>query len=63
MEEFIVSNDELKKLFKDKKLVDTDKGWFYEDKEVIISAIHKIEPKYLLDKANSQSYRITPKNN
>ncbi|MEA3383131.1 MAG: hypothetical protein U9Q20_00455 [Campylobacterota bacterium] len=61
MEEFIVSNDELKQLFKDKKMIDSGKGWLYEGKEIEISAIHEIEPKYMLDKAKSEQYRITPK--
>ncbi len=61
MEELIVSNDELKEMFEKKEMIDTGKGWFYKKKEIIISAIHEVEPKYLLDKARSQQYRITEK--
>ncbi len=61
MEEFVVTSEELKKLFDDKVMVDTGKGWFYKGIEIQLAAIHKIEPKYLLDKARSQSYRIIPK--
>ena len=61
MEEFVVSNDELKQMFENKEMVDTGKGWFYKGIEIQIAAIHEQEPKYLLDKARSQNYRIMPK--
>ncbi|MEA2049242.1 MAG: hypothetical protein U9O56_00695 [Campylobacterota bacterium] len=63
MEEMIVSSDELKEMFEKKEMKDTGKGWFYKDVEINISAIHEIEPKYMLNKAKSQKYRITPKKN
>lgn len=61
MEEIILSKDELKKLFKDKKIVDTGKGWFYNNKEIDIIAIHTVEPKYLLDIARADFYKIKEK--
>ncbi|MEA3352956.1 MAG: hypothetical protein U9Q33_03955 [Campylobacterota bacterium] len=57
-EELELTNDELKKLFIDKKIVDTGKGWYYEGKEIEILAVHKLETKYLRDVANSNSYKI-----
>jgi len=61
MEELVVSNEELKQMFEDKEMVDTGNGWFYKGVEIQLAAIHDQEPKYLLDKAKSQNYRIIPK--
>lgn len=61
MEEIILSKDELKKLFKEKKIIDTGKGWFYNNKEIDIIAIHEVEPKYLLDIARAEFYKIKEK--
>jgi hypothetical protein len=62
MEEFIVSNDELKMMFEKKEIQDTSNGWYYKDQEVEILAIHKTEPKYLLDITRAEYYKIRPKN-
>lgn len=56
--EFIVTRDELKKMFREKQMIDTGKGWQYKGKRVDIAAIHTIEPKYLLDIARAENYRI-----
>ena len=58
MEDIIVTSDELKQMFKDKEILDTNKGWFYDDKEVEIIAMHNVEPKYLKEIANAQTYKI-----
>ncbi|MEA3290450.1 MAG: hypothetical protein U9Q04_09760 [Campylobacterota bacterium] len=58
MEELILSSDELKKLFIDKEIVDSGKGWFYNGKEIEIIAVHKLETKYVNDIANSENYKI-----
>jgi hypothetical protein len=60
-EELILTKDELKKLFADKKIKDTGKGWFYNDKEIEIIALHTVEPKYLLDLARAEYYKIKEK--
>lgn len=56
--EFIVTNDELKEMFIKKEMVDTGKGWIYKGKKVDIAAIHTVEPKYLLDIARAENYKI-----
>jgi len=58
MEDIVVTNEELKQMFKDGEIVDTNKGWFYDDKEIEIIAIHEIEPKYLKEIANAQKYKL-----
>ena len=58
MEELTVSDDELKKLFKDKEIVDTNNGWFYQGKEVEIVAIHDKEVKYVTDMFRAKFYKI-----
>lgn len=60
-EELVLSSDELKKLFKNKEILDTGKGWVYKGKEVDIIAIHKVEPKYLQDLARAEFYKIKQK--
>ena len=61
MEELIVSNDELKKMFEDKKLLDTDKGWFWEGDEVDIFAMHTKEPKHVMDITRTDFYKLVKK--
>ena len=58
MEELIVSSDELKQLFKDKKLLDTNDGWFLNGKEIEIIAIHKIEVKHVMDMTRADFYKL-----
>jgi len=58
MEEFIVSKEELHKMFKRKEILDTNKGWYYKGKEVEIIAIHQIEKKYLQDMMHADKYKI-----
>jgi len=63
MDELIVSNEELKALFKDQILRDTPKGWFYKDTEIDIIAIHKKESKHITDITNAQNYKLKKKEN
>jgi len=56
--EIIVSKDELKDMFKNKQILDTGKGWFYDDKEIEIIAIHDIEVKYLNDMLKADFYKL-----
>jgi len=60
MEEFTVSKEELHELFQKKVLKDTHKGWFYNNQEIEIIAIHNLEVKYLKDMMNAEFYRIKP---
>jgi len=59
--EFTVSKEELTSLFKEKKLQDRNNGWFYEDKEVDIIALHNKETKYISNIFNADYYRIKKK--
>ena len=61
MEELIVTSDELKQLFRDKILRDTDKGWFYKDTQIDIIAIHKQETKHIRDITESEKYKLRKK--
>jgi predicted methyltransferase len=61
MEELIVSSEELKQLFQEKRMLDTDKGWFLDDEEVHIYALHKQEPKYISDITNAEFYKLVKK--
>jgi len=45
-------------MFEKKELKDTNKGWYYKNKEVEIIAIHNIEKRYIQDMMNADSYRI-----
>ncbi len=63
MEELTISIDELKTMFKDKVMVDTNNGWFYEGKEVDIVAIHDKEVKYVTDMFRAEFYKIIFKDN
>ncbi|PIF04801.1 MAG: hypothetical protein CSA86_00645 [Arcobacter sp.] len=62
MEEFKVSKEELHKMFENKELLDTSKGWYYKDQEVQIIAIHNVETKYVQDMMNADFYKIKPAN-
>jgi len=57
-DELIITSDELKDLFKKKILKDTNKGWYYNDFEVEIIAIHDIESKYLHDITKAERYKL-----
>lgn len=59
--ELIVTRDELKEMFKKKEIVDTGKGWLCKGQEVDLVAIHTVEPKYLLDIARAENYKIVYK--
>ena len=61
MGELIVSNDELKKMFEDKKLLDTADGWFLDGDEVDIIAIHIKEPKHVMDITRTDFYKLVKK--
>lgn len=60
MEEFVVSREELNKMFAKKELEDTNKGWYYRGKEVQIIAIHTVEKRYIQDLMNAENYKIKP---
>ncbi|AXX92372.1 hypothetical protein CPU12_06855 [Malaciobacter molluscorum LMG 25693] len=63
MEEKILSKEELIQLFEDRVIVDSGKGWFMNDKEVQIIALHDIDPKFLQDVTNAKYYKIIVKGN
>jgi len=58
MEEFVVSKEEIIKMFQRRELLDTNKGWYYKGKEVEIIAIHKVETRYVQDMMNADNFRI-----
>jgi len=58
VEEFIISKEELHEMFEYGEIVDTHKGWYYEDIEIEIIAIHTIEKKYIQDIMNADEYKI-----
>ena len=58
MEDLTLSADELKKMFKDKEILDTNNGWFYQGKEVEIIAIHDKEVKYFTDMFRAEFYKL-----
>ena len=58
MEDLIVSNEDLKKMFKDGVLKDMPNGWYYENFEVEIIAIHTKETKHIRDITHAEFYRI-----
>ena len=60
MEEITISKEELHELFQKNVLKDTNKGWYYEDQEVEIVAIHSIETKYIQDMMRADLYKIIP---
>lgn len=61
MKEFTISKEELKKLFKEKKLLDTNNGWYYNDIEIEIIAIHDKDVKYIENLFNANYYKIREK--
>ncbi len=61
MEELIVSNDELKKMFEDKRMIDDNKGWLLDGIEIEIFAIHQQESKYISDITHAESYKLIKK--
>ncbi|RXJ76114.1 hypothetical protein CRV03_10140 [Arcobacter sp. F155] len=61
MEEQILSKSELVQLFEDEVIIDTDKAWLMDGKEIEIIALHDVEPKYLQDVTNAKFYKIIPK--
>lgn len=63
MEELIVSNEELKSLFKDKILKDTPNGWYYKDTQIDIIAIHTRETKHIIDITCAEHYKLKKKEN
>ena len=58
MEELIVTSDELKQLFRDKILKDTNEGWFYKDTKIDIIALHKQETKHIRDITEADKYKL-----
>ena len=54
----ILTKEELIELFENEDIKDTGKGWFLENQEIDIVAIHEVEPKYLQDVANAKTYKI-----
>ena len=58
MKEIIVTQEDLKKMFLKDELIDSNDGWLYKNQEVDIIAIHKKEPKYLLDVAKTDLYKM-----
>jgi hypothetical protein len=61
MEEILISEDRLKEMFKNKEIIDTNHGWFYQNKEVEIIAIHNKEVKYNTDILHAKFYKIKEK--
>ncbi len=61
MKEFVVTSNELKKMFLDETIIDTNDGWFIDDKEIEIVAIHEQKPKYIHDIATAGKYKIKEK--
>jgi hypothetical protein len=57
-EEVIIPKENLVNLFKDKRIIETDYGWYLDGSEVEIIALHEIEPKFLRDVANAKLYKI-----
>ncbi len=58
MKELNITKDELAKLFQNNIIIDTDKGWFYRNKEIEIIAVHDKETKYIQNLTNSKNYKI-----
>ncbi len=58
MKDIIVTKEELAKMFIKNEIVDTNNGWSYKNKKIEIIAIHEKEPKYLLDLAKSDKYKL-----
>lgn len=58
MEDLILTKEELHELFIEKKILDTKNGWYYNDREIQIIAIHDIEKKYIQNMMNAEHYKI-----
>ena len=58
MHEIVVSRDELIQLFEDDLILDTNKGWLFDDMIVEIVALHEQEIKYLHDVTKSNFYKL-----
>ena len=58
MEDLIVSNEDLKKMFKKGELKDTPNGWYYKTFEVEILAIHTRETKHITDITHAEFYKL-----
>jgi hypothetical protein len=56
--ELIVSKEELHKMFVTNQIKDTCHGWYYQDKEIDIYAIHNVETKYITNIMEAQYYKI-----
>lgn len=63
MDELVVTNAELKQLFREKILKDTPEGWFYKNTEIDIIAIHKRETKHISDVTFAENYKLKKKEN
>ena len=63
MEEFIISKEELIKLFEEDKIKDTGKGWYMDNKLVDIIALHDVDPKFLQDITNAKFYKLLIRGN
>ena len=57
-DELILTASELKDLFKKGTLKDTNNGWYYDDIEVQLIALHEVEPKYLSDIIHAKYYKL-----
>ncbi len=57
-DEKILTKEELIELFENGEIRDTGKGWFLEDQEIEIIALHDVDPKFLQDIANAKNYKI-----
>ncbi|RLA81959.1 MAG: hypothetical protein DRG78_08330 [Epsilonproteobacteria bacterium] len=58
MEDLIVSNEDLKEMFKKGELKDMPNGWYYNNFEVEIIAIHKLESKHITDITHAEFYKL-----
>ena len=63
MEELIISKEDLIEMFESQQIVDTGTAWIKDSKEVEISALHDVDPKFLQDVTNAKFYKITLKGN
>jgi hypothetical protein len=61
IDEIIVTDEELKNLFKANILQDRNEGWFYKDTQIDIIALHKQDPKLIYDITNAPKYKIKRK--
>jgi predicted ATP-dependent protease len=60
-EEVIIPKENLVDLFKSKRIIETDYGWYLNSSEIEIIALHEIEPKFLRDVANAKLYKLKRK--